>query len=361
MHRQTQNLDCAGCQTRFTTAAALIFHIEQDDCRVIRRSDFQIQRAERQLEKDAWISLNETSAFGLAQTSPRQPFQGQDNDTPSFMNDDPTPARPGRTLQTAIGGPISTASLQQFPPLNSTDPATIPANNHSHDPKVAPSDLIDLNSVVVDMKQLHMSPTILDRSPQSTKDTAKAAYKVEGWLNQTVGPSTPPQDDYNNVASIYDQKVVAVDENTKPEHTNVHSHSNSNGRHSHITTQRVGSAFSASTVMGEVERFWDAVQQQYLCPGYQCNRKFHNARDFREHLLTSVHAGGVVVCPTCLKRFKTTAAWVSHTESASKKCDIRNSADFNTVMREITGGLLGTAGQKEDGTVNFVAPRIQQW
>ena len=363
MHRQSQKLECAGCKDRFTSAASLMFHIEQDECRVIRRSDFQIQRAERQLEKDVWQSANDPSTFGVPKKATYQQPQSQGTTTRSLLDDDPT-SRPVRSLQNAIGGPISTSSLQQFPPLDSTGAPTTTASRNlrspSNNPPVAPHDLIDLDSAIVDMKQLRISQAALQRNALPSKGTATPTGKVEGWLNSMGGSSQPPQDDEKRNALIYDQKIPAVDENVQPEPSVVHS--NSNQGYNHIVTLPANSIISATSSMTGVERFWDAVQQQYVCPGYRCKRKFNRARDFQEHLLTSVHAGGEVICPTCLKRFKTTAAWVAHTESASKKCDIRNSANFNTVMREITGGLLGTSGNVNDSTTpNFVAPRIQHW
>ncbi|KAK5049068.1 hypothetical protein LTR84_005491 [Exophiala bonariae] len=354
MHRQSQKLECVGCNSRFTSAASLMFHIEQDECRVIRQSDFKIQRAERQLEKEVWESANDPSAFGLPLIATRHQSQSQGTTAGNLLDDEPT-SRPVRSLQNAIGGPISASSLQQFPPLNSTG-ITTASGSHSHTAPVGPHDLIDLDSAIVDMKQLRISQAALQRNIGALEGTTKASYKVEAWLNSNDPSSKPPQDDDKEIASLYDKKSPAVDEVTKPEPTVTLSSINEN--HNHIVTLPASSVLSATTSMTDVERFWDAVQQQYECPAYRCKRKFNRARDFREHLLSPVHAGGEVICPTCLKRFRTTASWVAHTESASKKCDIRNSANFNTVMREITGGLLSTSGNMDDGTTpNFVAPR----
>jgi hypothetical protein len=260
-------------------------------------------------------------------------------------------------------------SLQQFPPLLPSAAATTPdpviLGNQPIKARATANDLIDFDQAAVDMTQLHISQASLTQNPasanyQPTQDTTNATNKVEGWLD-SIGTSTkPPQEDYSRVASIYDQKatIPVVDENAPPASNGTNP--TLNAKHAHITTQQATSVISRSTVL-DVERYWDALQQQYVCPGNRCNRQFNQAQHFRDHLLSAAHVGGIVVCPSCLKRFRTTAAWVAHTESASKKCDIRNSVNFNMVMREITGGVLGTYGFLDDGTVNYVAPKIQDW
>jgi hypothetical protein len=342
-----------------------MFHIENDECSVIRLTDFQVQRAEKQLEKDTWEQ--ETNAFGLPRINSTQ--QSQRAGTSLGLIDDVPASRAERSLHTAIGGPISTASLQQFPPLLPSAAATTPdpviLGNQPIKARATANDLIDFDQAAVDMTQLHISQASLTQNPasanyQPTQDTTNATNKVEGWLD-SIGTSTkPPQEDYSRVASIYDQKatIPVVDENAPPASNGTNP--TLNAKHAHITTQQATSVISRSTVL-DVERYWDALQQQYVCPGNRCNRQFNQAQHFRDHLLSAAHVGGIVVCPSCLKRFRTTAAWVAHTESASKKCDIRNSVNFNMVMREITGGVLGTYGFLDDGTVNYVAPKIQDW
>ncbi|KEF52900.1 uncharacterized protein A1O9_10806 [Exophiala aquamarina CBS 119918] len=364
-HRTSQKLECAGCKTRFTSAAALMFHIESDECTVIKMTDFQLQRAEKQLEKEAWAQ--ETNAFGLPQINPGQQSRDQASAQLGFIDDVPA-SRVDRSLQTAIGGPISTASLQQFPLVapptapTASDPQ-IPGNQPN---KATASTKDFLNPdeplPLVNMTNLHISQRPAWANHQPTEGATSATNKIEGWLDSIGTTARPPQENRNAVVSIYDQKLTtkALQESSAPTFKGIDSVSTKpSGKHDHVTTQP-RSVISTSTGL-DVERFWDVMRQEYVCPGSRCSRQFNDAQQFRDHLLSSSHVGGVVVCPSCLKRFRTTAAWVSHTESASKKCDIRNSADFNMVMREITGGVLGTYGYMEDGTVNFVAPKIQDW
>ena len=65
----------------------------------------------------------------------------------------------------------------------------------------------------------------------------------------------------------------------------------------------------------------------------------------------------------CLKKFTTTWALIAHCESASRRCRISKSANYNQILRELTAGLLGTQGHVEDGTgdVRYVANPVDDW
>jgi hypothetical protein len=108
-------------------------------------------------------------------------------------------------------------------------------------------------------------------------------------------------------------------------------------------------------------KYFDPLQNAFVCPGQKCRTKYATAKEFDEHLVSSAHVGGKTVCPSCLSRFNTTAALISHCESGSKKCTIRKSANYNQVMRELTAGLLGTEGHLIDGSVKYVANKPEDW
>lgn len=108
-------------------------------------------------------------------------------------------------------------------------------------------------------------------------------------------------------------------------------------------------------------KYFDPLQNCFVCPGQKCHAKYATPEDFDEHLLTNAHVGGQTVCPSCLRKFNTTAALITHCESGSKKCTIRKSANYNQVMRELTAGLLGTEGHLIDGNVKYVANKPEDW
>ena len=263
---------------KFRSAASLMNHIENDECSIIRLQDFQMQRAEKQIQKDAWVA--ETDPFNI---------------NPS--------------ARTNLGTEHSTGLLDGVLP-----------------------------------------------DPNSKRDNAD----VNGWLASVKSTANPPSDNHSEVASIYNRKTSesVMSENVPPSirPTDIDPAAG----HKHVITMPAHSIITTTSSL-DMERFWDAIRQEYICPGEKCRRTFKSRLDFQKHLLSSAHVGGQVVCPSCLKRFATTTAWVAHCESASKKCDIRNSSDFNNVIREITGGVLGTQGFMEDGSVQYVAPKIQEW
>ena len=107
--------------------------------------------------------------------------------------------------------------------------------------------------------------------------------------------------------------------------------------------------------------YWNNLLEQFVCPGHKCGRKFDTSDAFTAHLLTGAHVGGRRQCPSCLKTFGSTTALISHCESGNKKCMIRKSANYNQVMRELTGGLIGTDGHLHDGSVRYTANKVQDW
>ncbi|KAI1623418.1 hypothetical protein EDD37DRAFT_694797 [Exophiala viscosa] len=285
-HRAAQSLECAGCNMKFRSAASLMSHIENDECSIIRLQDFQMQRAEKQIQKDAWVA--ETDPFNI------------------------NPSARGWENRTNLGTERSTGLLDGG---------------------------------------------LVNASPKRDNPD------VNGWLASVKSTATnPPSDNHSEVASIYNRKTSEsiMSENVPPPSVLRPADPDPAAGHKHVISMPAHSIITTTSSL-DMERFWDAIRQEYICPGEKCRRTFKSRLDFQKHLLSSAHVGGQVVCPSCLKRFATTTAWVAHCESASKKCDIRNSSDFNNVIREITGGVLGTRGFMDDGSVQYVAPKIQEW
>ncbi|KIW60664.1 hypothetical protein PV05_00865 [Exophiala xenobiotica] len=334
-------------------------HIENDECNVIRLTDFQMQRAEKQIAKDSWVK--ETDPYSI-----KSPSEERTTVTVSSRNlMDDGPGR-GRSLSNALGGPISTVSHEQFPPLGAKAAANPNVETKS---QVSTSNLINFDDPVKDMARLNISQPPMQARPrnvwnarnEAVPDESENAAGVRGWLNSVNSTTNPPSDNHSEVASLYNRKAPesVLSENFIPPSVRA-ADPNPAANFKRLITMPAHSIVSSTNRL-EFERFWDSLRQEYVCPGEKCHRGFKTQLDFQKHLLSSAHVGGQVTCPSCLKKFATTTAWVAHCESASKKCDIRNSADFNNVMREVTGGVLGTSGFLDDGTVKYVAPEIQEW
>ncbi|KAK5210751.1 hypothetical protein LTR47_001471 [Exophiala xenobiotica] len=324
---------------------------------VIRLTDFQMQRAEKQLSKDTWVK--ETEPYSI--TSPSE--ERTNVSVRSLLDDGP---RRERSLSNAFGGPISTVSHEHFPALGAKAAANPNVDTKS---QANTHNLINFDDPVKDMARLNISqPPLQARQGNAWNarnepgpDEFENALGLRGWLNSVNSTTNPPSDNHSEVASLYNRRVPesVVSSNFIPPSVRA-ADPNPAANFKRLITMPAHSIISSTNRL-EFERFWDSLRQEYVCPGEKCHRGFKTRLDFQKHLLSSAHVGGSVTCPSCLKKFATTTAWVAHCESASKKCDIRNSADFNNVMREVTGGVLGTSGFLDDGTVKYVAPEIQEW
>ncbi|EXJ84839.1 hypothetical protein A1O3_05513 [Capronia epimyces CBS 606.96] len=362
-HRTAQKLECAGCRALFSSASALMYHIENDECSVIRLEDFQMQRAEKQIHKDACVASGEL--FSAPSSVQQAPTVLNTNNGTDLL-DSAAVHNSSRSLNNALGGPISPASHDQFPPLATAASHPRPNEQPSREKSVlsnksqdTASNLINFSNVENNMAGLQIGHNAWNTWAQHGESQEGHGY-VKGWLASVNSSTKPPSANNSEVASMYDKKVAAsvVSENMPPSVRPPGETSSS--VHRHIINMPAHSIISSSAPL-DIERFWDALHQQYMCPGERCRRQFSNAEQFKQHLLTSAHVGGQVVCPSCLKRFATTFAWVAHVESPSKRCDIRNSINLNLVIREITGGVLGTQGHMGDGTVQYIAPKIEEW
>lgn len=324
-------------------------HIERDECSVIRLTDFQMQRAEKQIQKDAWAS--ETEPFTVsnrANTIPDTIGSHEMLDYHSLQH----------YLENPLGERSPNIAYEPFPPLPNTNPDDKYIPNSKSE--VATSNLLDMNEPERELERLRISENAWETPMQQEEpQTASTTGRVHGWLASVNNSSSPPADQHSQVASMYESKAAQTPNSSEmipPSHRAANP--DPAAAHEHIINMPAHSLISTKM---DVQRFWDAVQKCYICPGETCQRRFTRSIEFERHLVSSAHVGGKVVCPSCLKRFASTTAWVAHCESASKRCDIRNSSDFNNVMREITGGVLGTQGFNDDGTVKYVAPEIQEW
>ncbi|EXJ55499.1 hypothetical protein A1O7_08426 [Cladophialophora yegresii CBS 114405] len=362
-HRASSNIECAGCQEQFNSGNALMRHIEQDECQVISIQDFQMQRAERQIQKQAWET--DVEPFGVAPSARHHRSITKTKAIQDLLDADPTNIQ-GHSQADLSHGPDSVTSQAQYPPL--VQPHVNPAAQANRPPNVntkPSSNLIDLNGTERALSNLNINqPTWAFDRPSAQQPPPQYANdpRIKNWVTSVrTAAATPPADNASEVASMYDKPAVAVsDLSTSVPPPSTQALPNTNAPRQHVIRMPAHTVVSTNAPL-DIEKYWDPIRQVYGCPTTKCRRQFRTAEQFRTHLLSSAHIGGQVTCPSCLKKFATTAAWVAHTESASKKCNIRTSFDYNHVMREITGGVLGTRGFNEDGSIKFVAPKIDQW
>ncbi|RMD43558.1 hypothetical protein DV735_g1573, partial [Chaetothyriales sp. CBS 134920] len=352
-HASSQRLPCRGCGMNFTRAASLMQHIEKDQCRVIRRRDFESERAERSVMKDAFVqaldapperrstmlsSIKSTSSIG----------SGSAHGGVSLLQinglgiEGRSPAVDGASLMNSPQSQV----LTEFPPLQANQKSHPSTSSHH------PSDLLESFSAVslnqASVWKQHDGPGHLfpvQERVSSPTDLVQGTGSKYDELSEVSFPAIGSQVQGRKQSDLASQlESVPPAAPRFPE------------RNAHITTRpqpRISRL--------DLDQFWDPMLRCYSCPGIKCQGRYTTAEHFRSHLQGPAHAASHVICPSCLRHFKTTTALMSHMESGSKKCNARNTTNYNQLLREVSAGLIGTSGQLEDGTVKYSVPNDEGW
>lgn len=378
-------------------------HIENNKCKYITKSDFQTHQAEQQIERDAREEMQAglynpgSMVSGYSSLPSHGPNLLEDSrvssdqglDWASLVAEDTRRAEQGLPLG-SVGIPgtitegVSRAVIDDYPPLGATtsnSTGSISANLPLRR-KVA-SDSTSENAQSENLLDVRDDVSPWSKKPATTSQTSR------GHLNE-LNTNTP----WNNLAirtRSNDQKSSGVNQldfnstvngtafgtdtsiatrGTRLSQYNPSMMQNKpvppaarpenpdpNAPYAQVQTQtrlRMPSQL-------ELHTYWDPIQQCYICPGMKCSRRLRSVKEFHDHLLSAAHTGGSVQCPSCLKRFKTTTALVAHAESGSTKCDLRNSAEFDKVMRDITAGLIKVDGTWSDGSHKYSAVPVDEW
>lgn len=362
----------------------MIYHVEHDECPIIKLKDFHRERAERSVQKDAWTDLLDSQQGSSVVTAPlasgslddednggvsllehngtglELDWQGRPRAASSQFENPLVPSRSGpyRAPQPLVSGNTIT-SLNKFPALPSAAPR---AKRHDAN---ANGDLIDLEGAHNSFAKLEVGSGVW---------TADKAQPTSQQLFPNAKPALQEDDtgEYGNLSEVSfktygtGSKVptmlerVAQDVQSQgsiPASAPLHGR-DANSALSRVSTQQKLIKSGGTLKTGDL---WDAIREMYVCPGSKCGRMFKDHDSFYDHLLSPAHVGGHHTCPSCLNRFNSVTAWVNHAESGSKGCQVRNSYNYNQVMREMTAGLLGAGGHMEDGSVKYVAPGDEGW
>jgi hypothetical protein len=355
-------------------------HIEKDECKVISAEVFERRRAEKQIEKDAWAeALDSTNSRSLL---PSQAGVGSETDTNgggvSLLDDHfsgdldwqraipqvigATPLQPTTSGQYTAPRPLiqsmGALSLDKFPSL--------PSQNQSQVPKPTNSDdLLSFDDAEVQTNILPQGPWNSKTAPISlfaeSRSSLLETTDADGGasLDRSGNPirGTRP----NQPISMFDRlsQVSIATSNLSPRPQSIPATGPSNNN-PNARIRTISAAVSPKSNL-DPWKYFDSLVNAFVCPGAKCGGKYATPKAFQEHLSSSAHVGGKAVCPSCLGKFKSTAALISHCESGSKKCTIRKSANYNQVMRELTAGMLGTQGHLIDGSVKYVANKPEDW
>ena len=369
-HVSDQRISCRGCNIMFTRAAALMTHIEQNQCKVITLKDFQRERAERAIEKDAWAEMLDKNGgstvvgSGVGTTS-HQSSELDDGGGVSLLDSErPAVERDwqGIPIQSATSGsyraPLPQATGHSITAL-SKYPALPVRSSTTNATKEQDKDLLDLNDTEDKMSKL----SVRSRAWSKTTNPSKSLFPTQ------KAPTVPNQtdsayDDLSEIAFNPNGSTIssALPPGPRPLFTpasilSTGTPTDPNAENLRIQADR---RITKHTNM-PIGQYWNSIREVYECPGQACARSYPTPDSFRDHLLSGAHAGGHVICPSCLDRFKTSSALLSHMESGGRGCNVRNSTNYNQVLREVTAGLVGTSGHLEDGTVRYMAPVDEGW
>jgi hypothetical protein len=364
-----------------------MYHIENDECEVISAEVYQRRQAEKQIEKDAWAeALDSTNTRSFL---PSQAGAGSETDTNgggvSLLDDDfaystglrwqgatpqtsgPAPLQPKPSGQYTAPRPLvesmGALSLDKFPSLPAqnkikTTKSTLTEELPNGD------DLLSFDATEANTETFIGGPWNSNTAPMSPFATLRS-----GVPNTDDGANGVSLDNSSNVSpgttskqptSMFDRLSQISNANSHPPHRSQTVPAAGPPPNPNARIRTIPAKIASRSPL-DPWKYFDPLQNAFVCPGQKCRAKYATAEDFDEHLVSSAHVGGKTVCPSCLSRFNTTAALISHCESGSKKCTIRKSANYNQVMRELTAGLLGTEGHLIDGSVKYVANKPEDW
>jgi hypothetical protein len=306
-------------------------HIENDECKVITQEVFERRRAEKAVAKDAWA----------AQLHPQDAQNVPRGNMSMFSDVDPS----------EHGG----VSLLD-------GDSVLQSDAHS-------SALRDYLTPSLNMLSLRdQYPTLPNLNPSNL--TKAADQDGKGDLISFDGDDMPDDEDRSKLT--WNTKTPAASnlfENSKsplrsasrtnkvPDRPSVPNVSLSTNPNAHLSTKPA--PISPSSILEPMNHFHE-LTNKFECPGKKCGGLFDTIEAFNAHLTSNAHVGGRTICPSCLAKFPSTMALVAHCESPSKRCNIRNGANYNQVLREITGGLIGAEGHHIDGSVRYVANDISK-
>lgn len=338
-HPHQQRLVCPGCNVIFTRAHALMAHVEKNECQNIDAEHFDQQRAKRQV-----LKAHFENALGIDPYTLHRPFGYSVSGVSGGASEDG-----GVTLGTDFGDrseDMDDVSIGQhmarYQDLSEeNDRPALPGKiTASEGWPVLPGSEIEkgmsFNSNETDW------PSKYGKNEQHLIDL-KASNNPETQTNSMRESLFPETSEQNFKQKYYSPRP------------SVHVSESANSLRSGPPPSHVGSAYTNLSSY-DVNKFLDPFTARYVCPLQHCQQDFKTPKEFNSHLLSVNHVGGKISCPGCLRLFRTASALIAHMESSTTRCTVNQSQNYNQVIREISGGLLGTHQHHSDGTVKYVTP-----
>ncbi|KAH6723650.1 hypothetical protein BKA61DRAFT_664372 [Leptodontidium sp. MPI-SDFR-AT-0119] len=119
------------------------------------------------------------------------------------------------------------------------------------------------------------------------------------------------------------------------------------------TPAKVYKNFDPDDPSFKANRYYVDVIGKWKCPHQGCNSSFKTANSFIGHLKSPAHSDEKFQCLKCYRYYNSATALTQHAESQGVRCNVRDTDDFESVVRGITAGTTTTNGRLADDTVRY--------
>ncbi|PVH74631.1 hypothetical protein DL98DRAFT_658690 [Cadophora sp. DSE1049] len=100
-------------------------------------------------------------------------------------------------------------------------------------------------------------------------------------------------------------------------------------------------------------KFYVDVIGRWKCPHPGCNGSYKSQNAFIAHLKSPAHSDEKYQCLKCLRIYDSLTALTQHSESQGVRCNVRETDDFESVVRAITADTTTTNGRMADDTIRY--------
>ncbi|KAH7377437.1 hypothetical protein BKA64DRAFT_750578 [Cadophora sp. MPI-SDFR-AT-0126] len=103
----------------------------------------------------------------------------------------------------------------------------------------------------------------------------------------------------------------------------------------------------------KASKFYIQVIGRWKCPHPGCNGSYKSQNAFIAHLKSPAHSDEKYQCLKCLRIYDSLTALTQHSESQGVRCNVRETDDFDSVVRAITADTTTTNGRMADDTIRY--------
>lgn len=342
-HHVDQELPCPGCGLIFPRAAALIYHLEFNDCPKISHDRFAGYLQHKaivnrllanpeligELERNNYIdAAKDTDESGGVKLGMLDDIGGNDALGVPLEPDKPNTAGkiPGKQQAwpklTAVNPPSKPLDL-----LSDFETMSITSESTKSKPKKVIAHPFPLCEDPTAFLAQANSSTPVPANPWSTNTTSK-----------TLFPNAKP------TPLTADWQAVIEAQSASDHRSNILQYQFWNPTHRDYNP----------------EGFYNPMLEEYHCPFPACGRGVKTPWELETHI-NSTHKIDRIRCPQCLKLFKSHTALISHCESVNSRCRLNRTERFGQIMDEFSGGFLSARRERRpdcderDGTrIEFV-------